>query len=71
MTKNFVGLHISETIYQMIVIYGARGKMIIFTGAFFQFFKVLFFWITSVVKEQKMAKNKKKFCLLHLIFQEE
>ena len=37
---------------------------------FFNFFKILIFWVVSVVKGQKMVQNYKKFCLLCFISQE-
>ena len=37
---------------------------------FFQFFKILIFRAVRVVKEQKMAQNDKKVCLLHSISEE-
>ena len=43
--------------------------MIISLGIF-QFFKILIFWVVRGVKGQKMVQNDKKFCLLHLMFQE-
>ena len=44
-------------------------KKIITPGVFFDF-KILIFQVVRGLKEQKMAKNDKNFCLLHLIFQE-
>ena len=45
-------------------------KMIISPGFFFQFFKILIFWILRVGKVQKMLYNDKRFCSSHFILQE-
>ena len=37
---------------------------------FFNFFKILIFWIVRGVKGKKMVQNDKKICLLHSISQE-
>ena len=37
---------------------------------FFHFFKILIFWVVSVVKEQKMPQNDKQLCLSHSISKE-
>ena len=37
---------------------------------FFNFFKILIFWVVRWLKRQKMVWNDKKFCLLHSISQE-
>ena len=37
---------------------------------FFNFLKILIFWVHRVVKGQKMSQNDKKFCLLCSISQE-
>ena len=39
-------------------------KMIISSGVFFHFSKILIFWVHRGVKGQKMVQNDKKFCLL-------
>ena len=36
---------------------------------FFYFFKILIFWVVRRVKGQKMAKNDKKLCPLHVLSQ--
>ena len=45
-------------------------KMIISPGIFFQFFKILIFWIGWGVKGQKAIQNDKKFCPLCSVSQE-
>ena len=45
-------------------------KMIISPGVFFQFFKILIFWVVSGIKGQKAVPNHKKFCLSCFISQE-
>ena len=40
-------------------------KMIIYSGVFCQYFKILIFWVTRVAKGQIMVQNHKKFCLTH------
>ena len=45
-------------------------KMIISSGSFSIFFKILIFWVHSGVKGQKMVWNDKKLCLSHSISQE-
>ena len=45
-------------------------EMLISLGDFFQYFKILIFWVVRGVKGQKMGQDDKKFCLSHLIFQE-
>ena len=65
MTKNIPSgaLHISGTIYHMIVIY---GTLMISSDIFFTFSK---FWFSGLLggggdlKGQKMVQNEKKFCL--------
>ena len=64
-------LHISGTIHYMIVIYGRHVQNDdISRHFFFQFFKILIFWVVSRVKGQKMTWNDKKFNPLCSIFQE-
>ena len=36
---------------------------------FFQFFKILIFWVVIGVKGQRMVQNDKTFCLPHFISQ--
>ena len=38
--------------------------------AFYHFFKILIFWVSSIVKGQKMAQSDKKLCLWHFISQQ-
>ena len=45
-------------------------KMIISSGVFFIFFKILIFWVHSRVKVQKTVQNEKRLCLLLSISQE-
>ena len=63
-----IALHIWGTIHHMTVIYVC--KMIISSGVFSIFLKILIFWVHRGVKGQKMVQNDKKFCLLHSISQE-
>ena len=64
-------LHTSGTIHYMIVIYGRHVQNDdISRHFFFQFFKILIFWVVSRVKGQKMTWNDKKFNPLCSIFQE-
>ena len=39
-------------------------------GVFFQFFKILIFWVVRGVKGQKTIQNDKKFCVSSFISQE-
>ena len=45
-------------------------KMIISSGIFPIFWKILIFWVHRLVKGQKTVQNDKKLCLLHSISQE-
>ena len=53
MTKKSVVLDISETIYHMIVIYGTHMENGNIWWCFFQFFKILIFWVVMGVKRAK------------------
>ena len=45
-------------------------KMVISSGIFSIFLKILIFWVYRGVKEQKMVRNDKKLCLSRSISQE-
>ena len=64
-----VTLCISGTIHHMIVIYGTHVYSDNISRLFFQFFKILIFWVVRGVKVQKMVHNDKKFCSWHFISQ--
>ena len=66
-------LHISGTIYHIIVIYGALVKNYEISRCFFHFFEILIIWVVRVeggIKGKKMVQNEKKFCLSCSISQE-
>ena len=65
-----VALHVSETIHDMIVIYGTLVETNNISRCFFHFFKILILQIVSGLKGQEMAQNDKKFCLSHSVSQE-
>ena len=54
----------------MIVIYGTHVQNNIISRVFFDFFKILIFWVHKRVKGQKTVQNDKKLCVLRSISQE-
>ena len=52
-----VMLYISGTIHNMVVIYGTHDNI---SRLFFQFFKILIFWVVRGVKEQKVVQKMTK-----------
>ena len=54
----------------MIMIFGTLVWNNDISMCFFQFFKILIFWVVMGVKGQKTVQNDKKFCQSHFISQE-
>ena len=63
-------LHMSGSIYHMIVILCTYVSNVDISSCFFHFFKMLIFQVIREVKGQKMVQNDKIFCLCHSIFEE-
>ena len=63
-------LHMSGSIYHMIVILCTYVSNVDISSCFFHFFKMLIFQVVREVKGQKMVQNDKIFCLCHSIFEE-
>ena len=63
-----VMLYISGTIHNMIAIYGTHDNI---SRLFFQFFKILIFWVVDFLGKRAKSgpKNDKKFCLFCSISQ--
>ena len=58
----------SETMHNMIVMYGTHIQNDNISRHFFHFFKILIFWVHREVKRQKTVQNDKKilFIVLHI-----
>ena len=57
-------LHISGTIYHIIVIYGTLVKNYEISRCFFRFFEILIIWVVRVeggIKGKKMVQNEKNY----------
>ena len=71
MGKNCLSCSISQETY---IIWSSfvicKCKMIIFSGFFFYFFKILIFQVVRKVKGEKMTQNDKKLFLSYSISQE-
>ena len=72
MTKNYVShaLNLSNHTSYDCYLWYAFVKCLYFQMFIFHFFKILIFWVVSLVKRQKMTQNNKKFCLLRSVSQE-
>ena len=72
MTKNYVShaLNLSNHTSYDCYLWYAFVKCLYFQMFIFHFFKILIFWVVSLVKGQKMTQNNKKFCLLRSVSQE-